>query len=234
MPLLRWVPAIPLWQRVSQLQAGRQPMLHTPPRAPLLTPLLCKELPTRPPKFTETKATGFAQFLISRALLIFWITGFLLKVSRKVAALYHDLCSLLSQQIILHLQKHWLLHAPLLCLEGRGKEPSWASQGGFEGQKSLRKSRFPVTSKCYTAHPSPKVSRSGLPSNTWLYLYGLSVQLQSVITLPDGVWSPVVAQHSDAVQSFQHPAAIIPIPWKPLSLVTIYIYTQICIKKYVI
>jgi len=50
----------------------------------------------------------------------------LLQVSRKVAALYHKLCSLLSQQIILHLQKHRSLYASLLCLGGRGEAPSGA------------------------------------------------------------------------------------------------------------
>lgn len=60
---------------------------------------------------------------------LMWETGSLLKVSRKVAALCHNLCTLFSQQIILHLQKHCLLRASVLWLGEEEKSspdfPGW-------------------------------------------------------------------------------------------------------------
>lgn len=74
-------------------------------------------------------STGFDFFLVTGLM---WETGSLLKVSRKVAALCHNLCSLFSQQIILHLQKHRSLCASLLCLGGEEKSPPELSRVGLK------------------------------------------------------------------------------------------------------
>lgn len=106
MPFLHRVPAIPPQQRASELWAGR---LRTHPGAPLLMALLWKEHQTSSPKYTGTKAgffwpvsdfMGFVDFLIAGLM---WEAGSPLKVSSKVAALSHNRCTLLSQQLILHL-----------------------------------------------------------------------------------------------------------------------------------
>lgn len=77
----------------------------------------------------------FAWLLISRVLLIFQShgeAGSLPQVSTEAAALHHKSCSLLPQQIILHLQKHRLLCASLLCLWGEKQSPLELSSVGFQ------------------------------------------------------------------------------------------------------